>query len=284
MTILAALAAALCNALNVVTQHIASTAPHRPRGWRFVLYLFRSPMWLFGWIFLAGSFVFQALALHKGELSVVQPLLVTELVFSLVLRRLWLRQQIRGITWAAAGLTSVGLAVFLLAAEPQGGHSGATAGAWWSATLVAGATAAALTLLARRGDPLRRAAMLGSAAAITWALVATFIKATTDTFVSYGVAGMFTHWPIYALAVAGLVGEVLDQAALHVGPLSYSQPFLVIVDPMVSIGLAVWIFGEYFTARAWVLALAILAFAGMCVGIVILTRTAPATMEPSRST
>jgi hypothetical protein len=57
---------------------------------------------------------------------------------------------------------------------------------------------------------------------------------------------MFAHWPVYALAASGAVTEVLEQATLHVGPLSVSQ-FLVIVDPIVSIALSVWIFDEYFT-------------------------------------
>ena len=80
-----------------------------------------------------------------------------------------------------------------------------------------------------------------------WALVAAFIKATTDTFTQYGFGGMFLHWPIYALAVAGPSAEYLNQAALHVGPLSVSQPFIVVVDPIVSIGLSIWIFDETFT-------------------------------------
>jgi hypothetical protein len=64
-------------------------SPRRPgaSGWRLVVYLFRNPLWLFGWVALAGAFVFQALALHDGHISVVQPLLATEPVFTLVLRR-----------------------------------------------------------------------------------------------------------------------------------------------------------------------------------------------------
>ncbi len=90
-----ALLAAFCNALNVVTQHRASIGdPGHSKGWRFVRYLVSNPLWLFGWVALAASFVFQALALHNGLLSVVQPLLVTELVFALVLRRVWIRQSI----------------------------------------------------------------------------------------------------------------------------------------------------------------------------------------------
>ena len=112
-----------------------------------------------------------------------------------------------------------------------------------------------------------------------WALVATFIKATTDTLTQFGVGGMFTHWPVYALAVGGVAALFLEQAALHVGPLRVSQPFLVIIDPIVSIALSVWLFGERFTSDAAVLAVAAVAFAVMCAGVVLLTQTAPATMK-----
>jgi hypothetical protein len=283
VTILFALAAGLCNALNVVTQHIASTAApsRRMRGRRFVLYLFRSPMWLFGWVALGGAFVFQALALHQGQLSVVQPLLVSELVFALVLRRIWIHQSIRGVTWSAAGLTAVGLTLFLVAAEPQGGHDRPTAAAWVTATGVTGALVAMTALAGMRGTPARRAALLGSATAALWALVATFLKTTTDSFAQYGPGGAFTHWPVYALAASGLAAEVLNQVALHVGPLSVSQPFLVIVDPLVSIVLSVWVFGEQFTPNSAAIVLGALSFTGMCVGVALLTRTAPRTMEPT---
>src|SRR6516225_11741804 len=131
MTIFFALMAALCNALNVVTQHRASIAsPERARGWGLVLYLFKNPLWLFGWVALIGAFVFQALALHDGQLSVVQPLLVTELVFALVLRYLWVHQAIRAVTWVAAAITCVSLALFVRASEPQGGNAFPSTHAW----------------------------------------------------------------------------------------------------------------------------------------------------------
>ena len=46
----------------------------------------------------------------------------------------------------------------------------------------------------------------------------------TDTLTQFGPLGMFTHWPVYALAVGAIAAEFLNQAALHVGPLSVSQP------------------------------------------------------------
>jgi hypothetical protein len=130
-----------------------------------------------------------------------------------------------------------------------------------------------------RGSAGRRAALLGASASVLWALVATLIKATTDTLTQFGVSGMFTHWPAYALAAAGLIAEVLNQAALHVGPLSVSQPFIVIVDPVASIALSVWIYGEVFSVNVARLALGATAFATMCAAVVVLTRTTPATMD-----
>ena len=241
--------------------------------------MFRNPLWLFGWVALAAAFLFQALALHDGLVSVVQPLLVTELIFALVLRRFWIHQSILLITWSAAALTCVGLAVFIVAGEPQGGHPTPTSHHWIVAVLACGAVAAVLTGLAQRGSPGWRAAVYASAAATIWALEATFIKATTDTLTQFGVTGMFTRWPVYAVAVGGVAGTVLQQAALHVGPLRVSQPFLVIIDPLVSIALSVWLFDEHFKPDAAVLGAAAAAFAVMCVGVVLLTQTAPATMK-----
>jgi drug/metabolite transporter (DMT)-like permease len=70
-------------------------------------------------------------------------------------------------------------------------------------------------------------------------------------------------------------GTLLQQAALHVGPLSVSQPFLVITDPFASIILSVWLFDERFTNSPAKIAVAVVAFAVMAVGVTVLTRTAP---------
>jgi hypothetical protein len=264
----------------MVTQHMASVSdPGRSKGWRFVRYLISNPLWLFGWVALAGSFIFQALALHNGQMSVVQPLLVTELVFALVLRRLWIGQQIRDVTWWAAAVTCGSLALFVAVAEPTGGNLQPTSSAWIGATVATGGAAAILACVGMRGSPVRRAAMLGSATAILWALVATYIKAMTDTLTQFGPIGMFAHWPVYALIVVSIAAELLDQTALHVGPLSISQPCIVLVDPMVSIVLSVWVFAEVFTENAVRLTFGIIAFAVMCVSATVLARTTPATIE-----
>jgi drug/metabolite transporter (DMT)-like permease len=129
--------------------------------------LIRQPLWLLGWVAAAAGFAFQAVALHGGQLSVVQPLLVTELVFALVLRRFWVHQHIAKLAWTAALVTCAALVVFLAAAKPHGGHQQPDAADWAFALAVFGGAVAALTIVARWGSPVRRAALYATAASIT---------------------------------------------------------------------------------------------------------------------
>jgi drug/metabolite transporter (DMT)-like permease len=236
---------------------------------------------LLGWAAAGGTFIFQALALHNGPMSVVQPVLITELVFVLALRRVWIRQRVAAAAWASVLVVCLALAVFLIAAEPTGGQPVPDTKEWLSTGLVFVGAIAVLAALGRTGRPMRRAALFGAAAALTWALEATFLKAATDTIAAFGIPGMLTRWPVYALIGAGIAGTLLEQAALHVGPLSVSQPVLVIINPFASIILSVWLFDERFTSSPARIAVAALSFAVMAAGVIMLTRTAPQDLRPS---
>jgi len=275
MTVLLALASAMSNAVNLLTQRVSSR--HGPSGswWRLAKYLLRQSLWLLGLGAAIAAFVLQALALRHGQLSVVQPLLVTELVFVLVLRRLWLRQPVRSAAWGASALTCAGLVVFLLAAEPRGGRPQPTGDAWAEVLGVFGGAAVVMVLLAARGSPARRAALYAASAAVTGALSATFIKTVVVTLSTDGVAQVVLRWPICGLAVTGVASAFLVQAALHVGPLTVSQPIMVVLNPIVSIWISVWLFAEFFTDNGLVLAAGAAGFAALMVGVVTLTRTAP---------
>jgi len=203
------------------------------------------------------------------------------LVFALVLRRFWVHQHIARMAWTAALVTCAALAVFLTAAEPHGGHLQPDAADWASALAVFGGAVAVFAVMARWGSPVRRAALYATAASITWALMATFIKATTDVLAASGPVGMLAHWPIYALVVSGIVGSALQQAALQVGPLRVSQPLLVVVDPAVAIVLSVWVFDERFTVSLAQKTVAGIAFCVMAMGVTILSRAAPTDLDSS---
>ncbi len=284
LSVVFALAAALSSAVNLMTQHSASAgAPKRKKGWRLVAYLFRQPPWLLGWIAAAGAFAFQAVALHYGQLSVVQPVLITELVFVLALRRVWIRQDVVRAAWAAALVVCGALAAFLWAAEPTGGHSSPEAAQWLSALPVFGGAMALLAVLGTRGSPGRRTALLAAAAGLAWALAATFVKTAAETLATSGISGMLKHWPVYALVGTVVIGSLLNQSALHVGPLSVSQPLLAIINPLASIILSIWLFDERFTESPPRIAIAAVAMAVLVVGVISLSRTAPEDLNPSRA-
>lgn len=281
LSALFAFGSAFSNALNVVTQHVASTAEPTVKGWRLALYLIRSPLWLFGVAAMIAAFVLQSLALYHGGLSVVQSILVTELVFTLVIGRVWLRRPVAAAAWLSASVTTAGLALFLVMSEPKGGHVQATAQAWLPALLTFGGASAVVTVFAAGGSPVRRAALYGTASGIVWALFATFMKSVTQVLGAHGLLAVVEHGAVYGVIVAGIVGTVLTQAALHYGPLSVSQPLMVIVNPVVSIVLGIWLFGEHFEGSGLKTVFGAVGFGAMALGVVFLGRTGQSLEAPS---
>ena len=274
---------ALANATMLATQHVASTSHDSPRrGWALVRYLFGHPLWLLGWLGAIASLVFQALALHFGPIALVQPLLVSELVFALVLRRWWLHQRLRRSAWASAATKAVALATFLVLAAPRGPLGEPSASRWVAPSAVTVILVLIAIAIARSATPSRRAGAYAAAAALLWALEATFIKAATDILASRSLASLLTSWPLYALVVCGVLGLVAEQAALHVGPLKISQPIIVIVDPLASVVLGLMIYREQFANSPSAIAIAVVAFAVVAFGVVMLTRTVPATVTEAQ--
>ncbi len=271
-----ALLAALCTAVEVVLQRIAHG--HAPEGatggWRLVRHLAAHPVWLLGTATMGAGFVFHAVALHFGPLGLVQPVLVTELLFTLLLRRYWLRFQVSGRAWGAALLTCLGLVVLLVVAQPSGGRAQPSAASWTGAVAVIGVLTVALLVASRSGDPRRRAGLCGAAAGLVWAIDAAFVKSATNVLAADGWWGLFTHWPLYALVGTGVLGTLLLQLALQVGPLASSQPLVVTVDPLVSIVLGGWLFHERFAHGPLLVVVAVLGFAVMTLGVALLSKTA----------
>ncbi len=85
---------------------------------RFMASTVRHPLWALGTVADIAGFALHALALRDGPLTLVQPLLVTGVVFALPLRQLLDGRRPRRdeVAWAAA--LAVGLVGFLVIATP----------------------------------------------------------------------------------------------------------------------------------------------------------------------
>ena len=104
MVYLLATIAALANALTSILQRMGvQDAPDSDTLHLSLLtHAFRRGVWLLGFAFMIGSFLCQAVALHFGNLSQVQPILTTELLFLVVILATWFRFQIGGAAGSAA--------------------------------------------------------------------------------------------------------------------------------------------------------------------------------------
>jgi drug/metabolite transporter (DMT)-like permease len=286
MSLVFALLSAFSNAGTSVSQRLANvSAPESSKGtWRVVLWLIHQPLWLLGILLMGLTFAFQALALYFGGLAVVQPILVTELIFTLLLRQVWLRDRIAPRTWGAAVIMCAGLAGFLLVAHPSEGHRTPDSGAWALALGTRALLVLAVLALALRGSPARRAALLGSAAALVWSVDAAFVKATTDLLARDGWSSLLVHWPLYAALASGVLGTVLVEAAFAAGPLNASQPALLIVDPLASITLGVELFGEHLNQSAGAVTGEVAGLLIMAAGVALMTAWAPPVMKPHQPT
>jgi len=275
-----AILSALSNACSAVLQRLAvvDRTSKAQSVWRTAIDLVRQPLWLLGGLFLVGTFGFQALALYFGPLSVVQPVLVLELIFTLGLRVFLLHDDIASRTWAAALMICVGLAAFLVVASPTEGTHVPSAGQWIQAVSTRGLIVLVLLLLSRHGSPARRAALFGAATAVVWSVDAAFVKQTVDVLAHSGLPGLLTHWPLYAMAATGVLGTVLLQGAYAVGPLAASQATLLIVDPLVSITLGIELFGEQLSTGPGYVLGAVASLAVLGAGVVMLSMWAPPVM------
>ncbi|MFG2951651.1 DMT family transporter [Streptomyces adustus] len=249
LTVVLALLAALCNASASVLQRRAAAEESDSRAGarhavRWLTRVLRRPHWLAGFGLLMLSTVFQAWALAVGSLSVVQPLLASELLFTLVVGSMVFHRRPDPRTWFAFISLGVGLALFLTAASPSAGLGTASDRSWLMAGSVVLAAVAALVLASRptRGAP--RAALLGLAAAMSFALTAALLKEVVGRR-DLGPAGVFAHWSLWGTAVIGLLSFVLLQAAFRAGSLTASQPALTLGDAITSVALGWTLFAEH---------------------------------------
>ena len=245
MVLLLALAAALSNALVSVLQRMGVEDAREEDSMRLSLlaHALRRGVWLAGFLFILAAFLFQALALHFGDLSEVQPILVTELLFLVFILSTWFAYRVGPREWLGVLMASAGLSGFLAFSSPTGGNGVPGTLGW---VVVGGACVAGMAVavvLARRGPRWWRAAMFGAAAAIGFAFTASLTKVVSH-FAAASWLSIFSHWQTYALALFGAFSLFLTQNAFHAGPIGASQASIVLVDPLVSIAIGISLFGD----------------------------------------
>ncbi|WP_035844610.1 DMT family transporter [Kitasatospora azatica] len=271
---LLALGAACCLGLGfVLQQHAAQRAPRDDLlRWRLLLDLLRMPEWLAGIGIMIVGLVLSALALGWGEVSLVEPLLTSNLVFAMALASVITRQRLGRSGWGGVLLLGLGVTAFIVAGDPQGG--GAVAGAlrhWLVFGIVAG-LALLLVSLARRLPLFEEATILALAAGLLYGLQDALTRATASHANSGGITAVLHHWEPYAVVGLGVFGLLLVQSAFEAAPLRISLPALTAAQPLAGIACAVGFLGDRLRVTPGALAWEVSGLLAMVLGVVVIGR------------
>ncbi|MCZ4119118.1 DMT family transporter [Streptomyces sp. H39-S7] len=266
--------AACCLGLGfVLQQRAAQRAPLADfLSFRLLLDLIKMPQWLLGMALMIGGQVLGALALARGEVSLVEPLLATNLLFALALSR-WLSGQPLGRSgWAGVALLALGVTAFIVAGQPMGG--GAEAGAlrhWLVLGIVVG-LALLLVACAKRLPSSPEATLLALAAGLLYGLQDALTRTCSELAHEGGVQILAVHWEPYVVAAIGLTGLVLVQSAFETAPLRMSLPALTAAQPLAGIACGIGFLGDRLRVTPGALAWEVAGLAAITVGVVLLGR------------
>ncbi len=235
-----------------------------------LLKLLGQTMWLVGTGAMLIGYVVQAVALDRGQVSIVQPLLVTTVVFALPLGHYLTQQYVGRREIGGAFVIVVGLALFTIFGHPADGNGNAPNSDWLVVIVLVAIVSGVLLTFAGRGGPSMRAAMYGSAAGVLFGLSASLTKPTLD-YLKDGVGEMLSHWEPYVLAFVGILGFVLQQISLGTGRLAPSVATVSTVNPFVSILIGTFLLDERLSRPPWHVALAIVGLVLALGGAVVVS-------------
>jgi drug/metabolite transporter (DMT)-like permease len=299
LTYVLAVLAACANATSSVLQRKANREIPQTENlsWKLIRDLLRQPVWFGGVLAVMVGFLLQAAALGTGELAVVEPVLVLELPFTLILASRVFGSRMGWREWASAIAMTAGLAGLLYFLAPSDGQSENVPFYVWVIGIgVNLAVVGALVGWAWKDRPgrqgrgqgggedrgSRRAAVLGVAGGAAFGLTAALMKGMTGTFSAGGLAELLTSWQVYAMIATGVLGLFLVQSALNAGRLIAAQPGLTLSDPLVSILWGVLAFHEKVRSGT---SLLFAAFSGvvMAGAVIALARSPLLSAEPGQS-
>jgi drug/metabolite transporter (DMT)-like permease len=209
-----------------------------------ILVLLAQGVWLLGLGAQVLGVVLQAAALDRGRVSIIQPLLVTTVVWALPLGYFLTQQAIGLREVVGAGVIVVGLALFATFGDPAAGVSNAPTSDWIASLLVISAACVALLMFANRGSLSTKAALLGTIAGLLYGLSATLMKPVVESLHTDGLRSVVAGWQFWVWGAAGVIGFVFQQLSLSTGRLVPSVAAVSVANPVVSVLLGALVLQE----------------------------------------
>lgn len=246
------IASSLLFALGVTIQHYAvgrtvdTAADSRHLGLRQVLGLLTNPRWLGGIAVAAGGSAFHILGLMMAPVTVVQPVGILAVPWSVLLAARIHHYRPTRRTWAAVCLTIAGIASFTLISTRNAAPD--TALPPWGiliGSVVVFAVAAGFGLLGRFGRHSLRCIMWASGGSFCYGLSSALIKALSEMVSQPGVFGRPLIWGVLAgmLACYAFGGWMIQQSYAN-GPAEIVVGSMTTTDPIVAVAFGIVVLGE----------------------------------------
>lgn len=246
LVLVLAVGAACCLGFGFVLQQNA--AQRAPLGDflspHLLLDLVRVPRWLAGMGLMVAGMALGAVALGGGELTLVEPLLATNLLFALALSRAQTGRPLGRQGWGGLVLLAGGVTAFIVAGEPRGGSAVTDPVRHWLLIGVMLGLAVLLTACAGRARLTWGPTLLALAAGLIYGVQDALTRISGRRFSAGGPAELLTGWQPYAVVVLGVTGLILVQSAFETAPLRRSLPALTAAQPLAGIACGVGFLGD----------------------------------------
>lgn len=267
-----ALASAFAFAVSSALKHVSAgqvpdaqdLAPHKLLS--FIRSTLGHPLWLAGIFADLIGLILQLIALHLGALAVVQPLLVTGLLFALLLRARYQRAvSFHELVWATVltGALASCLAIIGVGRSSEPADKGPAAAAAFVGLFIA---CACVRYGRAQRSPGRAATLMGVALGAIYAATAGLLKSLSDIGLGHPTQ-LLNSWQLYSVVLLGAVSLLLTQLTFQAGPLAASLPAMSTVDPLLSIAVGIFVYDERLRAgvSTGVLLIGLLAVLGLAV-------------------
>jgi drug/metabolite transporter (DMT)-like permease len=277
IAVLVAVAGAITfGASDVIEQRATHTVAKRPPlDFKLFADLAVNRLWLIGITVDIAASGMQAIALHFGPLSLVQPILVLDLLFAVVITGVLRRKRPDRVISAGVVCCTGGLVLFLAVGRPQSPPVSVGPGILVPLSIGIAVTIA-LCLVAWRVSPGRFLPLATAfACGVIFGVTAFLLKEITQT-IGLGFNPPSQQWPLYAFIIAEPIGFLLNQNAFQES--SLIAPVLAIrtvTDPLVAIGIGLVWLNEQISGSPAAIAAEVVGLIIMSVGVVALAYRSP---------
>jgi len=165
--------------------------------------------------------------------------------------------------------------LFVYFGDPAGGNENAS-NSQWALAIGLLSLLSVLLLVFGSGGLSKKAAVYGTVAGILFGLSSALTKPTLD-YLHESVGTMLSHWECYALAVAGVLGFVLQQVSLGTGRLAPSVATVSVANPIVGILIGILLLDERLSRPGWHILLAVIGLGLALAGAVVISLAREAT-------